>query len=126
MFNELKIQIPTDCGNAPRKMLLIDFNVALITNDEGILRDNIADDITWNIVGREIVSGKEAFIEKSADLRKDKIVELRIDNMITHGYVASVNGKAIGMNQSYDFCHVYKFTGAGKTAKIKEITSYVI
>jgi len=126
MNRDIKITVPKDCGNAPKKLILRDFNVAFITKDKTTLLENIADNITWNIIGDEIVEGKGNFINKLDELYKDKITELLIYDIITHGYVASTHGRVIGTNQSFDFCHVYKFTGASKTAKIKTITSYII
>lgn len=126
MFKDIKISVPKDCGNAPKKIILRDFNAAIVTKDSPFILENIADDITWNIIGDEMVKGKEDFINKLDDLHKETITELLIYNIITHGYAASVHGKVIGTNQSYDFCHVYRFAGASKTAKIKEITSYII
>lgn len=121
MRTNIKLSLPKDCGNAPKKRILSNFNVALVNKDITSLLENIA-----IIIGDEIVEGKEAFMNKLAKLHKDKMTELLIIDIITHGYVASVHGKVIGTNQSFDFCHVYKFTGASKTAKIKEITSYII
>lgn len=125
MFN-LKLTAPDDCGNAPKKLVLRDFNTALVTKDHPIILDTIADDIAWTIVGDETVRGKEAFIRKLDELLNDPAVELVIDYIITHGYTASANGKVIGTKQTCNFCHVYRFAGASKTAKIKEITSYFI
>lgn len=60
------------------------------------------------------------------EINKNKAIELELYNIITHGYIASVNGVVITGNKAYNFCHVYRFIGAGKNAKIKEITSYII
>ena len=50
-----------------------------------------------------------------------------IDNIITHGNVASVNGTLTEVQGAiYGFCDVYAFTSFAKTAKIKTITSYLI
>lgn len=59
-------------------------------------------------------------------LHDGEIEDLIIQDIINHGYAASANGTVIGTKQTYDFCHVYRFTGATKTAKIKEIRSYII
>jgi hypothetical protein len=126
MFKDIKITVPEDCGNAPKKRILRDFNIFLIIKDYTTLIENIADDITWNIIGDEVIEGKSEFINKIDELYKDKITELLIYDIITHGYVASAHGKVIGTNEHLHFCHIFKFTGASKTAKIKKITSYII
>ena len=126
MFTNVKITVPNDCGNAPKKIILRDFNISLIIKDYSTLLEKTADDITWIIIGDEIIEGKRDFIKKVDELYEDKITELLIHDIITHGYVASVHGKLIGPNESFHFCHIFKFTGASKTAKIKKITSYII
>lgn len=126
MGNNLKLSIPKGCDNAPRKKILKDFMVATVTKDTAFLRENISDQITWNIVGQEVVEGEEAFFKRMDELHEGTISELTILDIITHGYVASAHGTVIGTNQSYDFNHVFRFTGATKTAKIKTITSYLI
>ena len=126
MLSDVKITLAKDCGNAPKKLILRDFNIALLTKDNTFILENIADDVRWIIVGDEIVEGKDDFINKKEVFYKDNITELIIEDIITHGYVASAHGKVIGPNQTFDFCHVYKFTSASKNAKIKKITSYII
>lgn len=126
METNIKLSIPPDCGNAPKKRILKDFNIALVTMNRSFLLENLADNMIWNIVGDEALVGKDNFIDKLEKLHKEKITELFIYDIITHGYVASAHGKVNGVNFSYDFCHVYKFTSASKTAKIREITSYII
>src|SRR5690606_11347103 len=116
MFTDIKITVPKDCDNAPKKRILRDFNVSLIMKDYAILLENIADDITWNIIGGDVIEGKSEFIKKIDELYKDKITELLIDDIITHGYVASAHGKVIGTNEYLHFCHVFKFSGASKNA----------
>ena len=64
MFTDIKIIVPNDCGNAPKKTILRDFNVSLIMKDYTTLLENIADDITWNIIGDEVIEGKNEFIKK--------------------------------------------------------------
>lgn len=126
MADKLKVSAPDDCGNAPRKVILKNFNIAFVTKNEGELLDFIADQIVWNIVGDEVVEGKEQFMRKLDDLHQDEVTELELYKVITHGYEAAAHGKVTGTSRSYDFCHVYRFAGASKTAKIREITSYII
>ena len=126
MTKNIKLSIPDGCGNAPRKLILKDVNLAFVTNDEAFLEENMSDKITWEIIGEATIEGKEPILNRPAEYHKGEITELILHDIITHGRVASVHGKVIGTEVNYDFCHVYNFTGASKTAKIKEITSYII
>lgn len=126
MSTNIKLSVPKDCGNAPKKLILKNFNIALVTGDTETILGNLADHMTWTIIGDKMVKGKDAFIDKLSELHDGEITELVIHDIITHGYVASAHGKVLGVNRDYYFCHVYKFTSASKTAKIKEMTSYII
>jgi len=52
---------------------------------------------------------------------------LTISNIITHGKIAAVDGELeLDNGFQLSFCDIYRFTGAGTNAKIKEITAYVV
>jgi len=68
MFTNVKITVPNDCGNAPKKIILRDFNISLIIKDYSTLLEKTADDITWIIIGDEIIEGKRDFIKKVDEL----------------------------------------------------------
>lgn len=67
----IKIIAPEDCGNAPKKLILRDFNIAFYTGDKDFILDNISENITWNIIGDSIVQGKEEFIDKMNKINKE-------------------------------------------------------
>lgn len=125
--NVLTIHCPDDCGNAPKKAMLKEFNIAMAKKDLDAITDMISDQVSWNLIGDKIIQGKEAFTETLKQRELNKISVLSINTIITHGNAGSVNGTYIIENgKSYSFCDVYKFTSSSKQAKIKEISSYVI
>ncbi|GIN90076.1 hypothetical protein J22TS1_11270 [Siminovitchia terrae] len=125
--NDLKIICPEDCGNAPKKQLLKELNIAFVNNDLVFMIDNITDDFQWNIIGKELIQGKENFIETLKQMQNSKVTELHISKIITHGYDGSINGTLILENKKiYSFCNVYKFTSSRNNSKIKECISYII
>lgn len=40
MFTDIKITVPKDCGNAPKKRILKDFNISLIIKDYTTLTES--------------------------------------------------------------------------------------
>ncbi|MFJ9465483.1 hypothetical protein [Viridibacillus arvi] len=85
------------------------------------------DDVIWDIVGNKQIQGKNHVAELLIQMEKDRATELHIKNNITHGSTGSINGTIVLDNKkSYTFCNIYNFTSAGRTSKIKEITSFVI
>lgn len=125
-YGELKVICPVDCGNAPKKKILKELNIALAKKDTDLIVGYINDEILWNIIGKPTIQGKESFFKEITQTATDKISELHIQHIITHGKEAAVNGKIILENEnSFSFCHVYNFTSAGKNT-IKEITSYIL
>ena len=57
-----EILIKPDCGNAPRKKLLEDFNIAFATGDADFIIQNVSTDIQWTIFGDKVITGKEAAV----------------------------------------------------------------
>ncbi|WP_053376293.1 hypothetical protein [Paenibacillus sp. FJAT-27812] len=125
---ELKLICAEDCGNSPKKKLLKDFNIAFANYDIDFISENISEEMCWNLVGEQLlIKGKVPVVETLKVMKKNKVSELSITHIITHGNTGAANGFIkYENNKSYAFCNVYLFSGAGKNAKIKEITSYVL
>ena len=123
----LKISVEEDCGNAPKKIFLRDFNIAFAEGNNEYLLESISDDITWNLVGNQVVQGKEKFVQELEKMLSSKASELIIYTIITHGNAGTINGTMSFEDGSIiAFCDVYLFSGYGPQAKIKTITSYGI
>jgi hypothetical protein len=125
---ELKVICAEDCGNAPKKKLIKDFNIAFANYDIGFIIENISGEVCWNIVGEQLViQGKEVLAATLEQMKNKKTIELQITSIITHGNTGAANGIIKYENsKTYAFCNVYIFSSTAKNAKIKEITSYVI
>lgn len=127
MREELKIICSEDCGNAPKKEIIRDFTIAVARNNVELILDNVTENITWHIVGNKRYQGKDSYIEALGKLDNDKVTELRIDHILTHGKDGSSNGVVTYSNdKKHAFCNVYAFSSSAKHARIKEITSYII
>ncbi|HSA84507.1 MAG TPA: nuclear transport factor 2 family protein [Patescibacteria group bacterium] len=122
----MKITVPEDCGNAPRKKLIHDFTLAFAENNKEKILEFMADDIEWIMVGDKIMNGKEE-AAKSLETMGDEIAEeLILDTIITHGDTAACDGIIKYSKRAVAFCDVYKFTGHDKDAKIRQLTGYAI
>ena len=121
-----KITIHAACGNAPRKLVLRDLNVAFAAGNVAGILEHFIDDIRWQIVGEADLRGKEA-VRAALEAMKDvATTELIIHSIITHGTEGAVNGViATEQGGAVAFCDVYRFASAsGK--KIKSMMSYAI
>lgn len=123
----VKINVKTDCGNAPKKEFIRDFEIAYIKKDRTKILQSLDSNIEWNIVGNTKLIGREE-VEKSLDkMLGDEFTEFTIENIITHGNVASANGTIhLKDGGTVEFCDVFKFTSHAKDAKLKKISSYVV
>ena len=106
------------------------FNQAFVKNDIDFIVDNITDDVEWNMVGMETTQSKAAVESSFKKMENDfNVSEINIENIITHGKNASVNGimkmKEKDKIKNYGFCDVYTFSGF-KNPKIKKLNSYII
>jgi hypothetical protein len=121
-----QIVVPEDSGNAPRKELIRDVNIAFAENKKEKILEFMADDIVWVMVGKKIMNGKEE-ARKFLETMGDEIAEeLILDTLITHGDTAAADGIIKYSKFAVAFCDVYKFSGHDETTKIQQLTSYAI
>tara|TARA_R110002124_G_scaffold274893_3_gene444974 strand:- start:1698 stop:2078 length:381 start_codon:yes stop_codon:yes gene_type:complete len=120
-----KITVIPDCGNAPKKRFLKDFNVAFATGDAGFIIEHVSEDIRWEVYGDKSIQGKGQFSKEINLMASSVADEIAIHSIITHGKEASLQGEMKMGEKTYAFCDVYRFTSAG-SFMIKEMFSYVI
>lgn len=119
------VDVPDSCGNAPRKAIVRDFTIALYAKQMDQLAAILRDDVRWHIMGSHVLTGTTQ-VRGWVD-EEPAAVKLTIHTIITHGWECGVDGsieRADGTLAA--FCHVIVFAGAAKTAKIKEIRSYMV
>lgn len=116
-----------NCGNAPKKLLLLELMTHLVNGEISLFLEWLTDKVQWRFVGKHQLSGIEEVQNTLTEKLALSIDMLHIHHIITHGNIASLNGTLTLTNgDKLEFCHVYRFSGFGKKAKIKEITSYII
>jgi hypothetical protein len=121
-----KIIVSADCGNSPKNIFIEKLTAAFAKRDAKFILGNVTDDIRWNIVGDTLIEGKDNFAATLAQMKNEKVLELTIRHIATHGKAGAVDGTVILEDgKPRAFCDVYEFNGAKGTA-VKEITSYVI
>lgn len=123
---EMDLIIPKGCDNAPRKQIVIDFTVAVLTEQSDVIEDYSHETITWHeIKDHKEIEGVNNLISVLQNEGRDIIETLEIYQVITHGKFASINGVISFANGAkVDFCDVYTFSSAAKSGKVKEVKSY--
>ena len=123
----LKIIVQEDCGNSPRKVILRDFVIAMVEKDSQTILASVDENMTYEQIGKTVIQGSDQFLSNVEAHKEDEVRELELLTIITHAKTAAVNGKAVNMDgQEYHFATIYRFTGNTKTARIKEITNYLV
>jgi hypothetical protein len=123
----MKVNCKEDCGNAPRKQLIKDLNIAFAKGDVRTILDMLTENMQWDMVGDKIMNGKEEVAKDLESMKDYTAVELNLDHIITHGTTAACNGSFLMKNgDKFNFCDVYVFENNSKTAKIKRMISYAI
>jgi len=118
--------VSEDCGNSPKNIFLQNLTIAFAKGDVRSILDSVTHDIRWYIVGDKLVQGKEAFVEALERAGNDKVEELTIHHVVSHGRAGAVNGiSKLKNGKTIAFCKVYEFSGA-KGSSVREITSYAI
>jgi limonene-1,2-epoxide hydrolase len=122
----VEVFVASDCGNAPKKLVLRDYAIAMAKHDKEAVLSALADDVEWEVVGQRTIRGKTDFAA-ALDSVGEQVVTLRLDTILTHGDEGSVSGSVEFTDaRRLRCCDVYKFSGHSKTAKVKRITSYWI
>jgi len=121
-----KINVLTDCGNSPKNTFIRDFNIAFAAGDLAKLSAMVSDDVTWEIIGDNIYSGKHTFIAAVEKMKCQELLEFTLDTAVSHGTTASASGSMVIKNGiQFLFSDVYEFSSV-KGDQIKVIKSYVI
>ncbi|PYI64576.1 hypothetical protein CVV68_21505 [Arthrobacter livingstonensis] len=114
-----------DCGNAPRKTIVRDLVVALAVKDVDFVASLVTNDASWALVGEQHLVGGPAVVAWVSGL--PSVSAVVFGSLLTHGRGASVDGVLeLSDGTKMGFCHVLRFAGAGKTAKLVGVNSYVI
>lgn len=121
-----KVNINEDCGNSPKNIFVQKVTIALAKGDFKFILSNVTDDIRWNIIGDQLIEGKDRFAEALNMMRKDPVEVLTIRHIATHGKAGAADGTMrLENGKLRAFCNVYEFS-TSKGSAIKEITSYFI
>ncbi|MCG1036264.1 nuclear transport factor 2 family protein [Polaribacter sargassicola] len=122
----VKIIEKSDCGNSPKIEFLKEFNIAFANNNIAFITKSVINEIEWNIIGDKKIKGIDDFTKKLNKMSSTKVIELIIDQIVTHGKEGAANGIIKTQNgKTYAFSDFYKFKGL-KNIKLSSITSYVI
>lgn len=113
-----------------REKLLRDFNNAFLTNDVNYIINQLTDDVVWDMVGDQKISGKEnvqAAMEAMAGSMKT--LEMKVEQCIMQDRQAAVCGTMKMLDKgneiTFGFCDVYTFSES-ENDKIKAMNSYVV
>lgn len=112
----MDIELSAGCGNAPRIFIVADFAGRWAAGDEAIA-DILATDCTW------LVNGEPRPAPAFADLAGE-VMRVELRSVITHGREAACEGTLVTMDDALDFCHVLRFSGAARSARIVEVRTY--
>jgi hypothetical protein len=121
-----KIIISEDCGNSPKNIIVQEITIAFAKGDSRFIVGKVMDDFRWNIIGDQLLEGKDRLAEALDKMKKDPVEVLTIRHIATHGKAGAVDGTLrLENGRVCAFCNVYEFSNS-KGSAIKEITSYFI
>lgn len=119
----MDIELPADCGNAPRMVIVSDFIAHWARGDTDAVSEWLSDDASWTIVGTGAYTGPGAAQAAAPSIRADRLV---MHSIVTHGRLASCDGYLETGTARVAFSHAIRFAGAAKSAKIAELRTYCI
>lgn len=123
--------------------LVADLITAWATGDEASVHEWLVEGARWVLVGAQrpgeapgeadgtadgTADGKAADDDGAIDVIVPPPFEAdrgEILTVLNHGRLAACDGYLLRGAERVDFCHVIRFAGASKTAKIREIRTYL-
>lgn len=121
----MEIIVNPDCGNAPKKVVLRDFNIAFAKGDTDSIIEMVSDEIIWKIIGDKTITGKKEMKAALNKMTNQSVRSLQLHNIITHGKEAAVYGTCkLNNGGEFTFADIYEFNSVGSKI-IKKIISFV-
>ncbi|WP_345077481.1 hypothetical protein [Brachybacterium paraconglomeratum] len=115
----MEMTIPEDCGNSPRMAIVADIVAAWAAGEEATVLGWLREDATWLLVG-ESDPASSGIVAPPFVAERGEILMV-----LNHGRLAACDGYLVRGEERVDFCHMIRFAGATKTAKIREIRTYL-
>ncbi|KUP08733.1 hypothetical protein Q75_02260 [Bacillus coahuilensis p1.1.43] len=119
----MKVIGMNSCGHSPRADMLKEVTITLANGVGKLIEEKATDSLKWNIVGSHFISGKKEVLNW-IETASTNATLLSIQDIITHCKSGAVHGELVLKDHTISFCDIYRFSSAGKGAKIVEITSY--
>lgn len=119
----IKLHIPKDCDNAPKRKVIRDFIVDLYKQDFSKIGQVVEDDFEFRIIPNKTIKNDQ---ELKIYLNKNKnVIELTLEEVLSHGKYGACNGSYKTENKLIHFAYFFEFKSAGKNT-IKIISEYKI
>lgn len=133
--SDMDLIAPSDCGNSPRMALVADIITAWASGDGALVHEWLADGACWVLVGAQGPREASGEVDGDAASGDGALLDIvpppfeadhgEILTVLNHGRLAACDGYLVCDTERVDFCHVIRFAGASKTAKIREIRTYL-
>lgn len=115
--------IPSDCGNSPKNSIISNLYVNYAYKDINRILESFHPNISWEIVGDQILNGIDEVNELLEKITIEKIIEFHLFRVISHGKYASAMGEITLNNRKVAFSDHFEFTSASSKI-IKSIKSF--
>lgn len=119
----MKITIPLDCDNAPKRRIIKDFIVSVYQKKWHEVGEILDENFSLISFGENSIEVFDVLKEHFSSI--SKIEELAIHEILSHGKLGACNGKIKLKNQIINFAYFIEFKSAGKNT-ITKITEYKI
>jgi len=119
----MKIRIPKDCDNAPKRRIVKDFIISIFQSDWQTAEQMLESNFKLTSIGKNTIEDIESLKKHFSSI--SKIEELIVNEILSHGKLGACNGQIKLKDQIIYFAYFFEFKSAGKNT-IFEITEYQI
>lgn len=118
---------PTNCGNSPKSLAIIDFYKLLFTSDIDEIRGFVSDNFVYKVHGLGVYEGDQGLLKLVQEIDRNKVQRLEIENVLSHGKYVAAHGRSVLRDGSeLVFGEFFTFSSHGKNALIVRVDSYTV
>lgn len=88
-----RVIIAEVCGNSPRNIFLEKLTIAFAKVEAEWILENVTEDVRWNIIGEELVSGKAEAAARLERMAVEEVEELTVSHVATQGRCSGWNAE---------------------------------
>lgn len=121
----MKVDSQLNCGNSPKMAIVEKLSIHFAAYELDEVEAYLDEQVVWTLEGDDSISGRDNFLTALAEMKDNKVLELKLLSIVCHGKDAALRGEMQMADGSiYAFADFYTFSSAA-FKKVISIHSFI-